>query len=47
MPEKNLPHPLECSPASRRPGNEVDEAEEDEAMLAAVDYATSLFTFDD
>jgi hypothetical protein len=45
-PEKNPPRPLECSPASRQPGNEEDEAEEDEVMLAAVDYATSL-TFDD
>jgi hypothetical protein len=45
-PEKNPPRPLECSPASRRPGDKEDEAEEDEAMSAAVDYATSL-TFDD
>jgi hypothetical protein len=45
-PEKNPPRPLECSPASRRPGDEEDEAKEDEAMSAAVDYATSL-TFDD
>ncbi len=37
---------LECSPALRRPGNEEDKAEEDKAMLAAVDYTTSL-TFDD
>ncbi len=41
-PEKNPPRPLECSPASRRPGDEEDKAEEDEAMSAAVDYATSL-----
>jgi hypothetical protein len=45
-PEKNPPRPLECSPASRRPGDEEDEAKEDEAMSVAVDYATSL-TFDD
>jgi hypothetical protein len=45
-PEKNPPRPLECAPASRRPGDEEDEAKEDEAMSAAVDYATSL-TFDD
>ena len=45
-PEKNPPRPLGCSPASRRPGNKEDEAEEDEAMSAAVNYATSL-TFDD
>ena len=45
-PEKNPPRPLECSPALCRPGDEEDEAEEDEAMSAAVDYATSL-TFDD
>jgi len=46
MPEKNPPRPLECSPASRRPGEEEDEAKENEAMSAAVDNATSL-TFDD
>ncbi len=44
--DRNPPHPLECSPALRQPGNVVDKAEEDEAMLVAVDYATSL-TFDD
>ena len=46
MPEKNPPRPLGCSPASRRPGDEEDEAKEDKAMSAAVDYTTSL-TFDD
>jgi hypothetical protein len=45
-PEKNPPCPLECSPASRQPGDEEDEAEEGEVMSAAVDFATSL-TFDD
>ena len=44
-PEKNPPRPFECSPASRRPGNEEDEAQVDEAMSTAVDYAISL-TFD-
>ncbi len=44
-PEKNPPHPLECSPASRRPGDKEDKAEEDKAMSATVDYAFSL-TFD-
>ena len=45
-PEKNPPGPLDCSPALRQPGDEEDNAKEDEVMLAAVDYATSL-TFDD
>jgi hypothetical protein len=45
-PEKNPPRPLKFSPASRWPGDEEDEAKDDEAMSAAVDYATSL-TFDD
>ena len=45
-PEKNPPRPLKFSPASRWPGDEEDEAKEDEAMSAAVDCATSL-TFDD
>jgi hypothetical protein len=50
-PEKNPLRPLECSPASRRPGNEEDEAEEDEteedeAMSVAVKFPTSL-TFED
>ena len=44
-PEKNPPHPLKCSPASR-PGDEEDEAEEDKAISAAADYPTSL-TFND
>jgi hypothetical protein len=45
MPEKNPLHPLECSLASHRPGDEEDQAEEDKAISAAVDYTTSL-TFD-
>ena len=45
MPEKNPPRPLKCSLASRRPGDEEDQAEEDKAMSAAVNYTTSL-TFD-
>ena len=39
--EESSPPP-ECSPASRQPGDKEDEAEEDEAMSAAVNYATSL-----
>ena len=45
MMEKNPPHPLKCSPASR-PGDEDNKFKEDEAIPVAVDYATSL-TFDD
>ena len=47
-PEKNPPGPLECSPALRRHGDEEEEAEaeEGEAISAAVDYAASL-TFND
>ena len=44
-PEKNPPRPVECSPASCRPGNEEDEAQVDKAMSTAVDYTISL-TFD-
>jgi hypothetical protein len=36
MPEKNPPCPLGCSLASRRPGDEEDQAKEDKAMSAAV-----------
>jgi hypothetical protein len=46
-PEKNLPHPLECSPALRRSGDEEDKAKEGEAIPAAVNYATLSLTFND
>ena len=36
MPEKNPPRPLKRSLASRQPGDEEDQAEEDKAMSAAV-----------